>query len=138
MSGRPLDSRGLAKLLREYMTADNSPSRPATSSTGGGVLKGYYAADLARRVGPLLPPTPWKVRYFRYRRYLPAHRPETGSGNPGFLRYHTRNTRYRPQPPPRAGSGIHPLPLPTSATTIMPLTRAVAEVAEVADLTGRG
>jgi hypothetical protein len=46
MSGRPLDARTLAKLLGEYMTGDNTPIKARNIKTGGGVLKGYYAADL--------------------------------------------------------------------------------------------
>ncbi|MFH8518249.1 DUF3631 domain-containing protein [Streptomyces gelaticus] len=46
MSGRPLDSRGLAKMLAEYMTTDNTPVKARNIKTAGTVLKGYYAADL--------------------------------------------------------------------------------------------
>ncbi|WP_327161786.1 DUF3631 domain-containing protein [Streptomyces zaomyceticus] len=46
MSGRPLDSRGLAKMLGEYMTSDNTPVKARNIKTAGSVLKGYYAADL--------------------------------------------------------------------------------------------
>lgn len=46
MSGRPLDSRGLAKMLGEYMTSENSPVKARNIKTAGSVLKGYYAADL--------------------------------------------------------------------------------------------
>ncbi|MEU7122119.1 DUF3631 domain-containing protein [Streptomyces zaomyceticus] len=46
MSGRPLDSRGLAKMLGEYMTIDNAPVKARNIKTAGSVLKGYYAADL--------------------------------------------------------------------------------------------
>ncbi|AYV28460.1 hypothetical protein EES41_17180 [Streptomyces sp. ADI95-16] len=59
MGGKPLTSRGLAKMLGEYMTGDNKPIEPRNIKTGGAVLKGYYAADLAdawTRYCP--PPTP--------------------------------------------------------------------------------
>lgn len=59
MGGKPLTSRGLAKMLREYMTGDNEPIEPRNIKGGGAVLKGYYAADLAdawARYCP--PPTP--------------------------------------------------------------------------------
>lgn len=46
MAGRPLDSRGLAKMLGEYMTSDNTPVKARNIKTAGSVLKGYYAADL--------------------------------------------------------------------------------------------
>ncbi|MGW3567269.1 DUF3631 domain-containing protein [Streptomyces sp. NPDC000941] len=58
MGGKPLDSRGLAKLLREYMTADNRPVTARNIKTGGGVLKGYYAADLADAWARYCPPPP--------------------------------------------------------------------------------
>lgn len=47
MGGRPLDSRGLARMLREYMTSDNTPIGARNIKSGAGVLKGYYATDLA-------------------------------------------------------------------------------------------
>ncbi|MFJ6486278.1 DUF3631 domain-containing protein [Streptomyces sp. NPDC091682] len=59
MGGKPLTSRGLAKMLGEYMTGDNKPIEPRNIKSGGAVLKGYYAADLAdawTRYCP--PPTP--------------------------------------------------------------------------------
>ncbi|MFF1559825.1 DUF3631 domain-containing protein [Streptomyces sp. NPDC058279] len=59
MGGKPLTSRGLAKMLGEYMTGDNKPIEPRNIKTGSTVLKGYYAADLAdawARYCP--PPTP--------------------------------------------------------------------------------
>ncbi|MFE5936032.1 DUF3631 domain-containing protein [Streptomyces sp. NPDC056470] len=46
MSGRPLDSRMLAKMLGEYMTLDNTPIKARNIKTAGTVLKGYYALDL--------------------------------------------------------------------------------------------
>ncbi|WP_443057517.1 DUF3631 domain-containing protein [Streptomyces sp. NBC_00664] len=59
MGGKPLTSRGLAKMLGEYMTGDNKPIEPRNIKTGSTVLKGYYAADLVdawARYCP--PPTP--------------------------------------------------------------------------------
>lgn len=59
MNGRPLDSRGLSKMLREYMTIDNTPIAARNIRTTGGVLKGYYSGDLedawARYCPPPLP-----------------------------------------------------------------------------------
>lgn len=45
LGGKPLDSRGLARMLREYMTADLKPISARNIKTSNGVLKGYYAAD---------------------------------------------------------------------------------------------
>ncbi|MGY4971617.1 DUF3631 domain-containing protein [Streptomyces nigrescens] len=45
--GRALTPRRLAKLLGEYVTADNKPIKPRSIRTSGGVPKGYYAEDLA-------------------------------------------------------------------------------------------
>jgi hypothetical protein len=47
ITGKPLDARGLAKRLAEYVTADNEPIKARNIKTGDGVVKGYYAADLA-------------------------------------------------------------------------------------------
>ncbi|WP_063730185.1 DUF3631 domain-containing protein [Streptomyces sp. RTd22] len=58
MGGKPLDARGLSKLLREYMTADNKPITARNIKTGAGVLKGYYAADLADAWARYCPPPP--------------------------------------------------------------------------------
>ncbi len=58
MGGRPLDARGLAKLLREYMTSDNTPIQARNIKTGAGVLKGYYAADLTDAWARYCPPPP--------------------------------------------------------------------------------
>jgi len=44
--GKPLDARRLAKLLREYVTADNTPIVTRNIKNGQSVLKGYYAEDL--------------------------------------------------------------------------------------------
>ncbi|MEU1492119.1 DUF3631 domain-containing protein [Streptomyces sp. NPDC005775] len=58
MSGRPLDSRGLAKMLGEYMTLDNTPVKARNIKTAGTVLKGYYAADLHDAWERYCPPPP--------------------------------------------------------------------------------
>ncbi|MFJ4121534.1 DUF3631 domain-containing protein [[Kitasatospora] papulosa] len=58
MSGRPLDSRGLAKMLGEYMTLDNVPVKARNIKTAGTVLKGYYALDLHDAWERYCPPPP--------------------------------------------------------------------------------
>lgn len=57
-AGRPLDARGLAKRLGEYVTADNTPVKARNIKTGDGVVKGYYAHDLADAWSRYCPPTP--------------------------------------------------------------------------------
>ncbi|WP_326598073.1 DUF3631 domain-containing protein [Streptomyces sp. NBC_01803] len=47
IAGRPLTSRGLSRMLSEYVTADNHPIKPRSIRTTTGVPKGYYAEDLA-------------------------------------------------------------------------------------------
>ncbi|MEU6340681.1 DUF3631 domain-containing protein [Streptomyces sp. NPDC046977] len=46
MAGKPLDARGLSRMLREYMTGDNTPITARNIKAGGNVMKGYYATDL--------------------------------------------------------------------------------------------
>ncbi|MFG2303488.1 DUF3631 domain-containing protein [Actinacidiphila glaucinigra] len=46
MAGKPLDARGLSRMLREYMTGDNTPICARNIKAGGNVMKGYYATDL--------------------------------------------------------------------------------------------
>ena len=46
LDGRPLTTRTLAKMLGEYVTADNEPIKPRTIKFNGVGAKGYYAADL--------------------------------------------------------------------------------------------
>ncbi|MFF3062406.1 DUF3631 domain-containing protein [Streptomyces sp. NPDC057909] len=58
MSGRPLDSRSLAKMLGEYMTTDNTPVKARNIKSAGAVLKGYYAADLHDAWQRYCPPPP--------------------------------------------------------------------------------
>ncbi|MDT0307024.1 DUF3631 domain-containing protein [Streptomyces sp. DSM 44917] len=47
MGGKPLTSRGLSRMLSEYVTAANRPIRPRGIRTASGTPKGYYAEDLA-------------------------------------------------------------------------------------------
>lgn len=56
MGGKPLDSRRLSRMLREYMTVDNDPITARNIRTAGGVLKGYFAADLADAWARYCPP----------------------------------------------------------------------------------
>jgi hypothetical protein len=58
LHGKPLDNRRLSKMLAEYMTADNEPITSRNIKTGGSVLKGYYAADLADAWARYCPPPP--------------------------------------------------------------------------------
>ncbi|MFZ4284328.1 DUF3631 domain-containing protein [Streptomyces rhizosphaericola] len=44
--GKPLDSRRLSKMLKEYRTANDEPIVSRNIRTAGGILKGYYAEDL--------------------------------------------------------------------------------------------
>ncbi|MYV99001.1 DUF3631 domain-containing protein, partial [Streptomyces sp. SID3343] len=61
MNGRPLDSRSLAKWLREYVTADNTPINARNIRTNAGlVVKGYYATDLHDAWTRYCPPPPEK------------------------------------------------------------------------------
>ncbi|WP_436773895.1 DUF3631 domain-containing protein [Yinghuangia sp. YIM S09857] len=58
LNGRSLDGRGLAKLLKEYVTGANKPiaARNIRSSTGP-IVKGYYATDLHDAWTRYCPPT---------------------------------------------------------------------------------
>ncbi|MFJ1831355.1 DUF3631 domain-containing protein [Streptomyces sp. NPDC088178] len=58
MGGRPLDSRGLSKMLGEYMTTDNTPVKARNIKSAGAVLKGYYALDLHDAWQRYCPPPP--------------------------------------------------------------------------------
>ncbi|MBO0652809.1 DUF3631 domain-containing protein [Streptomyces triculaminicus] len=58
LQGKPLDSRRLARILAEYMTADNEPITSRNIRTSGGVLKGYYSADLHDAWARYCPPHP--------------------------------------------------------------------------------
>ncbi|MER6503216.1 DUF3631 domain-containing protein [Streptomyces sp. NPDC001455] len=46
LDGKPLDSRRLSKMLREYRTTKDDPIVSRNIRTNGGILKGYYAEDL--------------------------------------------------------------------------------------------
>ncbi|MFJ3618882.1 DUF3631 domain-containing protein [Streptomyces iakyrus] len=58
LDGKPLDNRRLSRMLGEYMTADNAPIRSRNIRTAGGVLKGFYAEDLADAWARYCPPPP--------------------------------------------------------------------------------
>ncbi|MFD7387539.1 DUF3631 domain-containing protein [Streptomyces nigra] len=58
LDGKPLDNRRLARMLAEYMTADNTPVRSRNIRTAGGVLKGFHAEDLADAWARYCPPPP--------------------------------------------------------------------------------
>ncbi|MEV7182059.1 DUF3631 domain-containing protein [Kitasatospora sp. NPDC093679] len=47
LDGRPLNTRSLARMLGDYVTAANQPIHPRNIKIGTAVAKGYYAADLA-------------------------------------------------------------------------------------------
>ncbi|WP_457029256.1 DUF3631 domain-containing protein [Kitasatospora sp. P5_F3] len=47
LDGRPLNTRTLARMLGDYVTAANQPIRPRNIKIGTSVPKGYYAEDLA-------------------------------------------------------------------------------------------
>ncbi|MFF2923103.1 DUF3631 domain-containing protein [Streptomyces celluloflavus] len=59
MNGRPMTNRGLARMLGEYVTADNKPIKPRSIRTSSGVPKGYYAEDLADAWSRYCPPPTW-------------------------------------------------------------------------------
>ena len=46
VDGRPLTTRILAKMLGDYVTADNEPIKPRSIKFNGVTAKGYYASDL--------------------------------------------------------------------------------------------
>lgn len=58
LQGKPLDSRRLARMLAQYMTADNEPITSRNIRTSGGVLKGLVAADLHDAWARYCPPPP--------------------------------------------------------------------------------
>ncbi|MFD7920531.1 DUF3631 domain-containing protein [Streptomyces sp. NPDC059740] len=47
LDGKPLDNRRLSRMLRDYQTATNTPIVSRNIRTTGGILKGFYAEDLA-------------------------------------------------------------------------------------------
>ncbi|MFJ4405909.1 DUF3631 domain-containing protein [Streptomyces sp. NPDC088910] len=58
LQGRPLDSRRLSRMLHDYVTTDNEPITSRNIRTSGGVLKGYYSADLHDAWQRYCPPAP--------------------------------------------------------------------------------
>ncbi|MFJ6185062.1 DUF3631 domain-containing protein [Streptomyces sp. NPDC092295] len=59
LDGKPLTPRSLARMLGDYVTADNQPIRSRNIKTGPRtVSKGYYAADLADAWLRYCPPRP--------------------------------------------------------------------------------
>jgi len=46
LDGKPLTTRTLAKMLGDYVTADNEPIKPRSIRFNGVPAKGYYASDL--------------------------------------------------------------------------------------------
>ncbi|MFF8843794.1 DUF3631 domain-containing protein [Streptomyces sp. NPDC015127] len=57
IGGKPLTSRGLARMLSGYVTAANKPIKPRPIRTpGGAVPRGYYAEDLADAWARYCPP----------------------------------------------------------------------------------
>ncbi|WP_329488541.1 DUF3631 domain-containing protein [Kitasatospora sp. NBC_01246] len=48
LDGKPITARALARMLGDYVTADNDPIKPRNIKTGSkSSAKGYYASDLA-------------------------------------------------------------------------------------------
>ncbi|MFP8885017.1 DUF3631 domain-containing protein [Streptomyces mangrovi] len=60
LGGKPLTSRGLSRMLGEYVTGDNKPIKPRPIRTASGVPRGYYAEDLADAWTRYCPPPPPK------------------------------------------------------------------------------
>ncbi|MFF3872538.1 DUF3631 domain-containing protein [Streptomyces sp. NPDC001978] len=58
--GKPLTSRGLSKILKQYVRPDNTPIQPRSVRVGSGTPKGYYAEDLADAWDRYCPPPPEK------------------------------------------------------------------------------
>ncbi|MGW1287395.1 DUF3631 domain-containing protein [Streptomyces sp. NPDC002586] len=58
--GKPLTSRGLSKLLKQYVRPDNTPIGPRGIRVGSGTPKGYYADDLSDAWARYCPPPPEK------------------------------------------------------------------------------
>ncbi|MFG2293123.1 DUF3631 domain-containing protein [Streptomyces sp. NPDC048603] len=56
MGGKPLDSRALAKMLREYTNGDNKPIAARPVRTGAAVARGYHAEDLQDAWARYCPP----------------------------------------------------------------------------------
>ncbi|MGW3042483.1 DUF3631 domain-containing protein [Kitasatospora sp. NPDC001159] len=59
LDGKPITARALARMLGDYVTADNDPIKPRNIKTGPkSSAKGYYAADLADAWLRYCPPRP--------------------------------------------------------------------------------
>ncbi|MFF4442044.1 DUF3631 domain-containing protein [Streptomyces sp. NPDC001621] len=58
--GKPLTTRGLSKLLKQYVRPDNTPIGPRSIRIGSGTPKGYYAEDLVDAWARYCPPPPEK------------------------------------------------------------------------------
>ena len=60
LDDKPITSRTLAKLLKQYVTPANKPIKPRGIRTASGTPKGYYAEDLADAWNRYCPPDPGK------------------------------------------------------------------------------
>ncbi|MCX5607899.1 DUF3631 domain-containing protein [Streptomyces sp. NBC_00047] len=58
LDDKPLNSRALAKLLKQYVTPGNKPIQPRGIRTASGTPKGYYAEDLSDAWERYCPPPP--------------------------------------------------------------------------------
>ncbi|MER7579960.1 DUF3631 domain-containing protein [Kitasatospora sp. NPDC097691] len=59
LDGKPITARALARMLGDYVTADNDPIKPRNIKTGPkSSAKGYYAADLSDAWLRYCPPCP--------------------------------------------------------------------------------
>ncbi|MET8741935.1 DUF3631 domain-containing protein [Streptomyces sp. NPDC004728] len=58
LDDKPLNSRGLAKILGQYVTPANKPIKPRGIRTSSGTPKGYYAEDLTDAWARYCPPSP--------------------------------------------------------------------------------
>ncbi|HJD84170.1 DUF3631 domain-containing protein [Kitasatospora aureofaciens] len=59
LDGKPITARALAKMLGDYVTADNDPIKPRNIKTGPkSSAKGYYASDLSDAWLRYCPPRP--------------------------------------------------------------------------------
>ncbi|WP_330245238.1 DUF3631 domain-containing protein [Streptomyces sp. NBC_00562] len=58
LDDKPLNSRGLAKFLGQYVTPGNKPIKPRGIRISAGTPKGYYAEDLADAWTRYCPPPP--------------------------------------------------------------------------------
>ena len=110
LGGKGLDSRGLARLLKPYTTAEGQPIKSRNvRQPDGSVPKGFHTVDL----------------FDAWSRYLPAdHPPAAVEPPPMASQWGEREER----------SGTVSATRYTSATEKTPVTRHVAPVADVADL----